>query len=134
MKIVLTAGFNNSKTAYAIGESLRKKGADIKAVIIVSPFSYTRIKNTLVKNNFFDNALGYSKSSQIKNKSHRQRKKFYHSNDLQFSSLKNWACKNGIKILTVKSINEKKFEHFLIKNSIKSIIYGGGGDFTKKYN
>ncbi len=126
MKIVLTAGFNNSKSAYAIGESLRKKGADIKAVAIVSPFSFTRIKHTLVKNNFFD-IVKLIKKLLNKRQISSSEKFFYQYNDLQFSSLKAWAHKHGIRVLEVKNINEKKFEHFLIKNSIDSIIYGGGG-------
>ena len=130
MKIVLTAGFNNSKTAYAIGESLRKKGADIQAVAIVSPFSFTRIKNTFAKNNFFD-IVGLVKKLFNKKQTSSSERKFYQSNNIQFSSLNSWACKHGIKVVNIKSLNEAKFERFLIENSIDGIIYGGGGILRK---
>jgi folate-dependent phosphoribosylglycinamide formyltransferase PurN len=133
--VVLTAGFNKSKPAIAIAELLKRRGIHVNGFIVISPYSWKRLNKYMRKRGIsflweaVPRLLG-SKSSNINSKLDCLAN-FLKEQDITTRSIKKWASNNQADYIFVKTINDKKAQNYLKKNSPEWLIYSGGGILKK---
>jgi methionyl-tRNA formyltransferase len=129
MKLVITAGYDSSIPAIAMSELLSRSGHTINAVIVVSPYSKTRLQSMLRQRGIKGlkkviKKLITSKKANFKLSPQTQ---FLLDKKIPFSSLKSWCKVNGVQYVLVKNINSPSSIECLRKNEPDAVIYSGGG-------
>ena len=129
MKLVITAGFDGSIPAIAMCELLRRSGHSISAVIVVTPFSATRLKSMLRQRGIqglkevAKKLIPFKKSNAI----HNPQAKFLLDHKIPFTSLKLWCKANGAGYVLVENLNSSLSIECLNEYSPDAVVYSGGG-------
>ena len=110
MKIVLTAGFDKALHAIALAELLHRNNHEIKAIIVVTPFNWKRLRGLIRQRGYVGvkNAI-----SRLLNRAGPGLKKdplkdFLTNKNIGNKSLKSWAINNNVRYQITDSINSQK--------------------------
>jgi folate-dependent phosphoribosylglycinamide formyltransferase PurN len=131
--VVITAGFDKSKSAIAIAEQLIRRGMEVKGFIVVSPYSWSRLRKYIKKRGLsflweaIPRLLGYNESASDASETRDYFKTFWEERDIPYKSIKRWAAVNETKYCFVKSINSQNAVEYLNELSPQWLIYSGGG-------
>lgn len=129
--VVITAGFDKSEAATTLVELFRKNGIPVKGIIIVSPFSFRRVRLFLKKKGFSSilksirRLTGFQKSQSDNQVNYIEQ--FRSKHQISIRSLKKWARINQANIISVNSLNSGEAIHFLADSDPQWLIYSGGG-------
>lgn len=131
--VVITAGFDKSRSAIAIAELLKRNGVEVKGFIVVSPYSWSRLRNYIKKRGLsflwqaIPRLLGYKKNPSDTAEIKDYFKTFWEGKEISYSSIKKWAAVNNTEYRSVKSINSQNAVEFLNELSPQWLVYSGGG-------
>lgn len=134
MRIVITAGYNNSLHAQALLSTLSSKH-EIVAVIIVKTFSLKRFFNYLRRYGL-ELVLEKMKSLVLRLPSSIDKetyyiKKYCKENNIKISNLSTSSKSKNIKYLFTDNINSQSVIEFLNNKSFDLVCYAGGGIIRK---
>lgn len=129
MKLVITAGFDNSIPAIAMCELLRRSGHCIDSVLVVTPFSVKRFKKILRQRGVqgLKEVAGKLLPCGKSNVKLNLQKQFLLDNRIPFESLKAWCKANEVSYVVVKNLNSYKSIKCLKASAPDAVIYAGGG-------
>jgi folate-dependent phosphoribosylglycinamide formyltransferase PurN len=129
--VVITAGFDKSRSAIGIAELLRRRGIPVKGFVVVSPYSLTRLRKYIKKRGWtflleaVPRLLGNTKINSDQSKDCLG--EFLDKKRVSFSSIKRWTSHFNIDYLSVNTINDSKVVEYLAIESPQWLIYSGGG-------
>jgi len=136
MKVVVFCGYNYSKHAIALMESLEREGFEIDKCLIVSAFSLKRIKfyfNQLDRKEFVKKLKDRILGNVIKTKISDEMKyilNLYDELNISDKKVSKYCQRKGISFKIVKSLNSKEALDFAVNGTLA--IYAGGGIVGKK--
>ena len=109
MKVVLTAGFDKALHAIALVELLRRNNHEIKAVFVVTPFNWKRLRVLIRQRGFsgVKNAIARLLNKAGPGLKNDPLKDFLSSNNIEERSLKTWAGKYNIPYQVTQSLNDE---------------------------
>jgi folate-dependent phosphoribosylglycinamide formyltransferase PurN len=128
--VILTAGFDKSKTAVAIAELLKREGISVNGFIVVSPYSWKRLKKYVRKRGLYfiwkaiPRLLGSKSNSNLK---FDYLTNFLKEQNIKTRSIKEWTSNNKADYISVKTINDKKAQNYVKENTPQWLVYSGGG-------
>ena len=129
MKLVITAGFDGSIPALALCELLKRSGHCIETVLVVTPYSLTRLKKMLRQRGMQGVKKVAYKLLNL-NKSDPELSlltQFLIEMGISYSSLKVWCKANEVSYVLVRSLNSSKSIISVKQSNPDAIIYAGGG-------
>tara|TARA_Y100001980_G_C14478446_1_gene257371 strand:- start:172 stop:939 length:768 start_codon:yes stop_codon:yes gene_type:complete len=129
-KILLLAGYNDAWTSVYVAEKLKQSGNLPSMILIAYPFSLKRIK-FIIRNRGIKAIMNYifkTKNSFNKNQLVKDELK---SMGIYSPSLKDWAKKNEVKVVTSNDINSRKSIESIKKINPDVTAYTGGGIIKK---
>jgi len=135
MRLCVTAGFDGSKPAIALCELLTRLGHDVHTVIVVTPYSFGRLNQLLlrrgvpglwqaVKKMFLGGNVDGGSGPMTQ---------FLLAESITFDSLKKWCQESGVKYQLVKSINSLPAISALNTCDPNATIYAGGGILRRAF-
>ena len=132
MKIVVTAGYNKSLHALALMSNMQKNGHEIVGCAQIKTFQVQRLRKYLkqygwktVKAKFRSHILA-DENTYLANET-KPIKKYLKNKKISVSNISSYCKNKNIKHIKLNTINDKKFEDFLIKAEVDLIVYAGGG-------
>lgn len=131
--VAITAGFDKSQSAIAIAELLKRNGIAVKGFIVVSPYSWSRLRKYVKKRGLsfiweaIPRLLGYKKDTSGIAGAKDYLKNFWDEKEMPYKSIKKWSAENKTEYCSVKSINSQNAVKFLNEMTPKWLIYSGGG-------
>jgi folate-dependent phosphoribosylglycinamide formyltransferase PurN len=129
--IVITAGFNRSKSALALAERFKARSVPVKGLIVVSPYSLKRLTKTLRKRGFsyikeaIPRLTGRAKASPASGTDYLQ--DFLTEYSIPNCSLSQWTKENNADFLNVTTLNGPEVVQYLKDCNPSWLIYSGGG-------
>mgnify|MGYP001158823088 CR=1 FL=1 len=129
MKLVITAGFDGSIPALALCELLRRSGHCIETVLVVTPYSPTRLKKMLRQRGMQGIKKVASKLLNLKKSGAELslQTQFLIHKGISYSSLKAWCKVNEVKYILVGNLNSSKSINSVKQSNPDAILYAGGG-------
>lgn len=129
MNIALTAGFDKSLPALLMAEGLRAAGHDIIGVVVVSPFTVSRLRQMVASKGLSGLQKAAGKMLRGVERSASQKPNPLESmateQALDTRSLKAWCATHGVPYHSVKSVNGPDAVSAVA--GADALIYGGGG-------
>lgn len=127
--VVLTAGYDRSLHALAIGELLKRRGIELSGVIVVSHFSVERIRAVIRQKGLsplIAYALGRKRLGQA-GASLAPLQEFFAAQHIDRTPMRRWARKAGVPVRLVSHINHVDAVRFVRQLKPDRVIYAGGG-------
>jgi methionyl-tRNA formyltransferase len=131
MKVLITAGFDRSLPALAVGELLRRDGVDVAGVLVATPWSAGRIRPLLRKMNVRD-----LRTLARKFRGHSQpgpMRRFLERHNIEARPLTAWAEANGIPLRKVADLNGDAAIEFARVCDPEWVVYSGGGILRRPF-
>ena len=134
MRLVVTAGFDKSKTAIAICEMLTRQGHEIDKVFVVTPINIKRLRILLYRGGLKGLKREVTKLFNLeKTSGNSPLKNYLIDNGIQHRSLKKWCNQFNVDFHTVKNLNNSKTLLHLKKAKPDVVVYAGGGILRKEF-
>ena len=130
MKIALTAGFDKSLPALLMAEGLRARGHEVVGVVVVSPFTVSRLRETIASKGLSGLQKAVGKLLRgVESNTASQRPNplegMAAAQSLTTRSLKAWCTEHSVPYHSVKSINGP--DAVSAVSDADALVYGGGG-------
>jgi hypothetical protein len=131
--VCLTAGFDRSPNAIAVGELLRREGVEIQAIFVVNPYSVKRLR-AYVRQQGAGFVLRAAKrlagsAPKVRDAVHD----LLDEKQIGDRSLKAWAGEHGVAYHVVPSLNAPQTLRGLSELAPDWVVYGGGGILRKRF-
>lgn len=139
VKIILTAGYARAKHVLALAELLTRDGVLIGGVLVVSPYSFKRLRSTVRSRgwSFVGSAarriIGMRCTSGENGSSIDPLDAFLMTNRIPDISLREWSQRHRVAYLDVASLNSPHALAFVKDVAPDGVIYSGGGILRKSF-
>lgn len=130
--MILTAGFDKAPHVLALAELLRRDGITIAGVLVVSPYSWSRVRNTIRSRGgqfiwkSIPRLLGKPSASSSARPDDALTA-LMRENDIRPGSLRAWARNHAVPYRSVTSLNDESAASFVADRAPQWVLYGGGG-------
>lgn len=139
VKVILTAGFARAKHVLALAELLTRDGVLIGGVLVVSPYSFKRLRSTVRTRgwSFVGGAarriIGMRCAAVESGSSRDPLEAFLVVNQIPNISLPEWTRRHRVAYLNVASLDSPQALAFVKEVAPDGVIYGGGGILRKGF-
>lgn len=136
MKVIVTAGYNQSLHSIALMQELKDRGHEVAGCLIVKTFQLKRLSIYLrlygidvVKKKFKSLILG-SKGADLSNETKHIRG-FVDQKKITARKVSAWCKENNVPFKSVASLNTEEAVNFTKSQDVDFVIYSGGGILRK---
>lgn len=132
---MLTAGFDKALHVIAIAELLNRNNHEIKAIYVVTPFNWKRLRVLIRQRGVsgVKNAIARLLNKAGPGLKKDPLKEFLDINEIKDKSLKSWANKHNVHYKVTQSLNNARLCEDLKKLDTDYVIYGGGGILKESF-
>jgi hypothetical protein len=131
LRVILTAGFDRALHVVALAELLRRDGVIVVAVLVVSPYGWRRLRQTVRRRGWtfvWAAAARLTGASGLRGAPGADPvRDFLRANGIAERSLRRWAARHGARYLRVASLNEPRAVRPVRHARADGVVYGGGG-------
>lgn len=130
MRLLLTAGYDRAAHVVALGELLSRNGHQVVGVLVVNPFSLSRLRGMIRQRGrgFVLQAarrlVGLARASESQADPLAE---FLARHEIRHRSLKAWAAARQAPYHVVRSLNDDEAVRIATAVAADGVVYGGGG-------
>ncbi|MCS3634853.1 folate-dependent phosphoribosylglycinamide formyltransferase PurN [Salinibacter ruber] len=138
-RVILTAGFNRARNVLAIAELLRRRNVRIERLLVVSPYSWGRLRTYVRREGLgavWDVAprlFGWEDTTKRDEETSDPLRQLYERHDIERQSLSSWAKTYDVPFLSVTSLNGEEAVGAIETANVDWVIYGGGGILRESF-
>lgn len=129
--VVITAGFNRSKSAIALAERINDCSVRVNGIVVVSPYSLRRLRKSVQSRgiSFIKHSIPrlLGKQHTMTDDGRDYLQDYLESNLISYKSLRQWAGKNDAEFLSVSNLNSPAVVKYIKDKTPTWLIYSGGG-------